>query len=103
MQQSGSVRSSWRRAPHLKQRRQALGRFIKSRREHLKIELRDAAARVGTSRWTYTEWESGERSIQTELLPVLATVLEVSVRALAETVVVSSGKRKLRAKQAAAA
>jgi transcriptional regulator with XRE-family HTH domain len=91
----------WKRRDSLsKQRRLALGRFIKSRRESLKIELRDAAAAVGTSRWTYTEWESGQRSIQTELLPVLAEVLDVTVRALANTVVVDTKRGRL--KQAAA-
>src|ERR1700690_716911 len=87
MQHPGSsVRSSWRSAPSMKQRRLALARFIKGRREFLEIDLKDAAAQVGASRWSYAEWETGARSIKAEILPALVKLLKAAVRMLAATV-----------------
>ena len=104
MQHPGSsVRSSWRSGPSMKQRRLALARFIKGRREFLEIDLQDAAAQVGASRWSYAEWETGARSIKVEILPALAKVLKVSVRMLADTVRDAEPKRITRRTKTVAA
>lgn len=76
MHDSGGMR---RNAPHLRRRRKQLARFLRAQREKLQISIEAICRRVGISRWTYTKWEDGSRSIPAELLPALAIVLEVEV------------------------
>ena len=79
-------RGHWRRGPHLKQRRQRLGRYLRDRRETIGHRLDHVAAAIGVSRWTYAAMEEGRTSVPVELLPPLAEALDVSVRTLAAAV-----------------
>lgn len=86
MQQPGSTRGHWRRGPHVKKRRQRLGRFIKDRRESMSLRMDQVADTIGVSRWTYAAMEAGKTSVPAELLPPLAEILQTSVRTLAAAV-----------------
>jgi len=97
MQQPGSTRGHWRRGPHLKQRRQRLGRFIRDRREAQALRMDQVADAIGVSRWTYAAMESGRTSVPAELLPPLAEILSVSVRTIAAAVEASGSTSAARA------
>ena len=73
-----------RSAPILRRRRQQLGAFISERRGHLDLTATELGDRIGVSRWRLRDFETGDRSIPSELLPALAIALQVDVRALLE-------------------
>ena len=76
-------RGHWRRGvPHLKQRRQRLAKVLRERREALGLSTEYVSSAIGVSRKTYADQESGDRSIPTELLPVFARVLKISIRTM---------------------
>jgi DNA-binding XRE family transcriptional regulator len=67
-----------------------------SRREYLELSMSEVARKVGASRWTYRDWERGEKSVPADLLPSLAAALCVSVREIADAVERPDSIRRLK-------
>ena len=54
---------------------------IKSRREELRLKVKDVAAHIGVAESTYRDWENG-RSIQGEPYLKIAEILDISISEL---------------------
>lgn len=81
-----SDKPHWRRGPHLQKRRERLGVHLRELRREKKLSLEVFADKIGASRWTVAEWETGVRSIPVEIMPTMAKVLGVSVTALVRVI-----------------
>lgn len=68
----------------LRRSRTRLASLLRDLRGRKDLSKRYMARAMGVSQKTYRDWESGERSIQSEHLPMLALVLAVDIGLLTE-------------------
>lgn len=67
------------KTPRIAKRRALMGRAIAARRTHLGISVQRAADAVGVYRTTWYRWENGTSSIPAELVPDVASQIELDV------------------------